>query len=499
MPAPRRATTALGLCMIMAASATTGCVVSPNEFTGSQLGAIADDKLQRVTANQEPIGGTIDLYEAMARALKYNLDHQVEIAEQAVRARELDLAHFSLLPNVVANSGYAARSNFHASNSRNILTGAESLATSTSQDKAIRTADIGFSWNILDFGLSYVRARQSADKVLIQGELRRKVALRILEDVRTAYWRAASAQRLLGRAAHVEAQAHEVEAEARSLYSAQQTSPITALTYEREVVEIQRTLGELQRELNTAMTQLGALMNVAPGTKFRVAAGSRTPGAPRAGGNIADLIHTAIENRPELREVEYRKRINEHEAHAALIELLPGVHLLAGNNFDSNSFLFNSHWVNWGAKASWNLIRVFSYPARRGVIEQQDELLDKKSLAVTMAIMTQVYVSRAKYAHALKEHRIAAKYRNVQTKLLEQIRAEAAGGRVAKQTLVREELNAVVADVKLDMAHAVAESAYANLQASIGLDPNGAEDSVGLTVAQLAAALRSGPKPHAHH
>ena len=44
----------------------------------------------------------------------------------------------------------------------------ESLATSTSQDKRLRTSEIAFSWNVLDFGLSYVRARQTADKALIE-------------------------------------------------------------------------------------------------------------------------------------------------------------------------------------------------------------------------------------------------------------------------------------------------------------------------------------------
>ena len=38
-----------------------------------------------------------DRYEAIARALKYNLDHQVELAEQSVRERELALSHYSCL------------------------------------------------------------------------------------------------------------------------------------------------------------------------------------------------------------------------------------------------------------------------------------------------------------------------------------------------------------------------------------------------------------------
>jgi hypothetical protein len=98
-----------------------GCAVSPTPLGEVEIGSKAADQLSRVTAGQEPVVGAIDLYEAMARALKYNLDHRVEVMDAALRMRELDLSHYSLLPTVVANSGYAARDNFAASSSYNIL------------------------------------------------------------------------------------------------------------------------------------------------------------------------------------------------------------------------------------------------------------------------------------------------------------------------------------------------------------------------------------------
>ncbi|MCB1519000.1 MAG: TolC family protein [Hyphomicrobiaceae bacterium] len=479
----------MALSTSVACGLLAGCAVSPVALTDVELAELADQKLADVTADQDPITGAVDLQEAIARALKYNLDHQVGLAEQAVRERELRLAHFNLLPGVVASSGYAARDSFNASNSVNVLTGNQSLATSTSQEKKLRTSDIAFSWNILDFGLSYVRARQAADKVLVQSELRRKVAVRIVENVRATFWRAVSAQRLLGQVQRVEAEARDVEREARQLSADGQTSRMTALTYEREIVELQRTIGELTRELNTALAELGALMNVQPGTRIRVAASAPVlPSLPS--GRMADLIHVAMVNRPELREVQYQKRINEHEAHAALLEMLPGLSLVAGGNYDSNDFLLNNNWVNWGAKAGWNLLKVFSYPARRDVIEEQDTMFETRSLAVTMAIMTQVYVSRVRYAHAAKEYRTARRYRDVQRELRNQIRTEAAAGRVSRQTKVREELNTLVAEAKLDLAYAAVQSAFANVETSLGRDPFGGAIAPDASVAEIAHALR---------
>lgn len=156
----------------------TGCALHPEPLTAEEIGANAASNLARVSDFQEPVSGPIDLYEAMARTLKYNLDHRVELMEAAVRAREVRLAHFSMLPNVVANSGYADRDNVLASNSVDVLTGVESLATSTSTEQDLKTSNVSFTWNVLDFGLSYVRARQAADKYLVAEENLRKVALR---------------------------------------------------------------------------------------------------------------------------------------------------------------------------------------------------------------------------------------------------------------------------------------------------------------------------------
>jgi outer membrane protein TolC len=475
---------------LLALSALGGCAVYPTPLSETELSAAAEWNTSLVVANQEPISGSVTLYDAMARALKYNLDHRVEAAEGAVRLAELDLAHYNMLPGVVANSGYAGRDNQNASSSLNLVNGVQNFGASTSQEKNIRSADIGFSWNILDFGLSYVRAHQDADKVLMQDEMRRKVIQRIIEDVRSAFWRSVSAERLMSKLSSLEGQTKAALAETRTLYNDRETSPITALTYERELVEIKQKIGEIQRELNTAKAQLAALMNLKPGTHFHLSYPSRKEGALVLKASLEDMVHTAVYNRPELREVEYKKRVNVLEADAALLEMLPGIQLYAGANVDSNDFLLNNDWVNWGAKASWNLMKVFSYRTRQDMIDRQEDMLGQRSLALTMAVMTQVHVSRIRFLHEQKELKTSAEYRDVQRRLLEQMRAEAAADRISKQTLIREEMNTLVAEAKFDMAYSQLQNAYANLFSSMGLDPYAWEINADQDVASLSASLK---------
>jgi outer membrane protein TolC len=468
-----------------------GCAVTPQPLSVSQIGATADSNLVRVDADQEPVAGPIDLYEAMARALKYNLDYKVEMMNNALKVRELDLARYDMLPQIVANGGYAGRSNFSGASSLSLLSRRQSLEPSTSSERNVFTGDLTLSWDVLDFGLSYVRAKQRADEVLIAQEQRRKVSTRIIEDVRTSYWRAVSAERLLTKLQALEDSVSTTLDNSERLAQRRLSAPLTALTYQRELVDIQAQVRRLQRELVIAKAQLAALMNLKPGTPFTLVLPDRGRALPPVRQSGEDMMIAALRNRPELREVSYRQRINAKELDAALLSALPSFRGLVGANVDSNSFLFNQDWVQWGARASWNVLNVFRYPAQKKAIRAQDTLLQQRELALTMAVITQVHVARARYAHLTEELETAAHQMAVQDKIRRQIEAGYRAGAMSQQTQLREEMNTLVAEVKYDIAYADAENAYANLFSSMGLDGYGTDLDGRETVKTLSASLAS--------
>lgn len=472
---------------------SSGCAIQPEALTTEDLAVFAADKHGRVTADQEPLAGPLTLHEAMARALKYNLDKEVEVMQAIVAEQQLRVAHFSLLPGVVSNTGYADRNNYSGGSSVEITgprqLGSESLTSSTSSERLVKTADIKFSWHILDFGLSYIRARQAADEVLIAEETQRRVVTRMLENVRTAYWRAVSSTRLSRRLKSMERRVTQALADSKALEQSGRASPLTALTYERELVEIQRELRKLAGELSSAKAQLAALANLDPGKPYEIAIPTHYPEPRTAGMSVDGMITTALENRSELREVAYRKRINAHDAEAAILKMLPGISFDATPAWNSNTFLYNSHWVAWGAQASWNLINVFSYPERRAEVEAKDALLDARALAVTMAVMTQVHVGRARLYHARRNYDTAERFYNVQQKILRHIRSSLDGGKVSEQTAIREEMNTLVAMVKRDMAYAELQSAAAGLKASMGVAPGEHLLASEMSIAEIKSAI----------
>jgi outer membrane protein TolC len=476
--------------VVTAALVLAGCTVSTRPLDQHALARIADDNMSRVTAAQEPVSGPIDVYEAIARALKYNLDQRVELMQEAVNLQELKLAGYQGLPNLVVNSGYTGRNNLAASSSFSVLSGQESLEPSTSSDKNVLDSDITLSWNVLDFGLSYVRAQQVADKVLMQREARRKALNQIVENVRTAYWRAIASEKLLSRLRAIEGKTRKAIADSRALEKERQTSPVAALTYERELLQIRREAQQIEGELRIARSQLAALMNVPPDSDFRLSGNRSGLGKPPIDVDTRKLIRVAIMNRPEVRDVAYRLRSNEKELDAALIEVLPGINAFIGPHVSTNSYLYNDNWLGWGAQASWNLVKVFQYPQRKKLIASQSELLDQRSLALTMAIMTQVHVSRARYLHARKELSTAGELKRVQRQLLQQIIATTTTEQTSEQTLIREEMNTIVSDVRYDLAYSNLQNAYGNIYASIGLDAYPLVNIERASIAEIKDALR---------
>jgi outer membrane protein TolC len=370
-----------------------------------------------------------------------------------------------------------------------LLTRRQSLEPSTSSDRGIFSGDLALSWDVLDFGLSYVRAQQTANERLISLEHRRKVANRIIEDVRTAYWRAVSAERLLSKLQQLEGNVTTTLSNSERLAERRLSAPLTALTYQRELIDIKANIQQLQRELVISKSQLGALMNLEPGTPFTLALPERTLTPPKVAAAGDEMMMAALRNRSELREINYRERINKKELDAALLKALPSLRGAIGINTDSNSFLFNANWLQYGARASWNLLNLFKLPATRKVIHAQDSLLKERELALTMAVMTQVYVARTRYAHFTGELDTAGHQHSVQDKIMYQIRSGYQVGAISQQTLLREEMNTLVSEVKYDIAYADAQNAYANLFSSMGIDEFAPDITGRETVSNLASSL----------
>ncbi|MEO0637281.1 MAG: TolC family protein [Pseudomonadota bacterium] len=428
----------------------------------------------------------------MARALKYNLDLQIELMEESLRAEDFNVARAEMLPSLVANAAWRGRNNYAGGTSIVVPSGTPTGGSATSGSfRNQLTADLALSWDILDFGVSYIQAKQAGDARLIAEERKRKVANRLLEDVRTAYWRAVSAEHLVSGLRSLAQKAEVALRQARELEQSEQASPLAALTFQRELIDIKSEIENLEDSISVAKTQLAALMNLPPNIRFKLRHSRQKASSLKVKKSADELIDLALANRSELREIAYELRSNRRELDKAILEVLPSARAFIGANLDANTLLLNSAWVPWGATVSANLMNVFKLPARRQRIEAQEALLDRRAMALAVAIVTQVHVSRARFGHAKQRFQTSQQRVGVQVKIRSQIRSAVEAGTASDQTLIREEMNTLVARAKRDIAYSEMQNTFANIYASIGIDPFDAGIDRSQSVDEISDALQT--------
>ena len=468
---------------------------------------------------QEPITAPVTLDEAIARALKYNLDLRLKKMEVAVNGKLLDVAKYDMLPNLVAGAGYMDRSNYAGGNSRlfNVQSqgGSPSQADqvsnnySTSSDMGRRLRSVEFSWNVLDFGVSYYRAKQRADEFLIAQERKRRVIQTMVHDVRFAYLRALAAQNLAAEAESVMRQADIAIEQSRAAETRGALPVQTALAYQRALVDAVALLNTRRQELDFAKAELAALMS-APTSQFTLAA-LPEQALQALPSNLGLLEDTALLNRPELREEDYRKRISGDETRRQLMQAFPNLTLGLGAQYDSNKLLYNNDWIESSARVSWNLLRVLSAPEVRKAGERQQQADDARRQALSMAIMTQTRIAVLRYGLAKNDLDLAQKSMDVDARVAAVARSGVSSKAETELELVRATARSAVSKYQRAIAYANAQAAFSRIQHSLGQDFDfGDMDAlpvgelsvqVGRTLQELQSSLptpllaNSGPRP----
>lgn len=223
---------------LSAALLLAGCgSLSPAPFTADDIRERAVQDRVQMYADQEPFAAPLTFHEAAARALKYNLDYRLKLMESALSRSLHDVSSHEMLPRLVAGAGYVHRNNDSGGSSIGILDREESLRPSTSQERQRSQANLSFSWNALDFGVSYYRAQQKANQVLMAEERRRKVVQNVLQDVRNSYWRALGAQKLIGRVDDLLGRVNQALENAKQVEKKGLMPQAQVLSYQRALLE----------------------------------------------------------------------------------------------------------------------------------------------------------------------------------------------------------------------------------------------------------------------
>ena len=437
-------------------------------------------------------GTEIDLYTAIALAINNNKDLKVKILEASLTNKKIEDVEFDMLPQMAVGGGYTSSEKYNATTSATVddndKAGTIGSSYSTSRNRDVLEQDIGFTWNALDFGLSYIRANQSSDRYLIAKENEIKVANNIARDVVRAYWRALSAKRLMEKYDPLLVKVYNALNDSQTIEELLLQKPMDALLYQKELLDIQRALQTQKQSFVNAEVELKSLMGLMPYDNINLV-GTDQP-LNELDMNLDEMEVYALLNRSELIEADYEERISVNETKAGVRALLPGLNFNATWTSSNNDYLMNKSNFEYGSSVGANLLNVFRAPKIKEINEMNTEIIREQRLALSMTVLSQVHLANIDYQLSLEGYDTADRYYNVANKITDQVRNAQQIARFGELELIREEASLLVAELRKDLAYSDLQYAVAQVYTSVGLDVV-SEDVDNINTKQLASRVKN--------
>ena len=456
--------------VLAAALVLSGCAVSPTPFTVDEIKQINSDDRRVATAGIAPFSKPVSLEEAIARTLKYNLEHRTKLFERSLAAGQLEAGKFDMLPKLVADAGYAWRDKDGTRKSLNPTTGTVSDVGYISADKTHTSGDVALLWNILDFGASYYTAKQNADRLLIANERRRKAMHTLIQNVRTAYWRALAAQMLSERLKTTIAEAEAALEDARKVSDERVKNPTESLRYRRTLLENLRLMEGVERELASARIELASLMGASPGERI-VLAEPKDMEPPKLDAPIEKMEELALTQNADLRESLYNVRIAAADTRRTLLKLLPGITFEYSYKFDDDSYLIHDQWQEAGVRVSFNLFNILSGPSQMDASERAEQVQQARRMALQMAILTQVHLVNHQYGDALRQYKRADAIYEVDGEMAKIVQSQEQTQMASRLDRISASVTFILSSVRRYQAMAKVHEAASRVQATLGLEP----------------------------
>lgn len=449
----------------------SGCAVTPAPFTEAEIKAVVEADRSAIESAVTAVTGPVTLEEAVARALKHNLDYRTRLMEQSLAAGQLQAGQYDMLPRLLTNAGYSWRDKESVRNSVDSVTGkAQETNPSISSERSRPTWDIGLSWSVLDFGVSYFNAKQNADRLLVANERRRKAMHNLIQNVRTTYWRALAAQKLRDRVKVTIDEAEEALADSQRILSNMVRNPVEPLRYQRNLLENLRLLENVERELASSEIELATLMGLRSGTRIQLVE-PELAGFKSLESGIERMEEIALLNNADLREQFYNARIAAAETRKAMLRILPNLSFDYGYKFDGDKYLINQTWQEAGAKVSMNLFNLISGPAQIRAAEMDVQVAESRRMALQMAVLSQVHLARYQYDDSLQQYQRAVSIHDVDHQLAEIATSAERSQMGNKLERISANVTSILSAIRLYHAIAKVNEATSRVQASLGLEP----------------------------
>lgn len=408
---------------------------APVAYTDWDRAIRIDTDMQTMYASTpRKIEKPIDMYMAMALALKYNYTRRVVSYQQSLI--EVGKSPANRLPEIFSSAGYVNAANHSAMDS-----------------------ELKLAWNILDVGTVYYQTKDARYQTSVAYEQSRKVIHNLLQETRVLYWKTLTAQRLLpvvdDMIEYMTLEVDELNAVSRELATRGQSLSTPDLVKKRKYMEAVKTLSSLKRELETAEVRLASLMGFHPSTEYKLV--GKEYGnfeLPDIKSSLSEMEWIALNNRPELRVRDMVTNVEEIKTSFRVFKD-PGM-----ERYKNDPQYYNRMWSKKARQIGMTVFEDVRNP-------NQSELENLRRQRMTTLVLSQVYVAWARYMSAVEDYQISQELANVSEDIAEDTTVKD-GSRAEKSQL--ESARAIEDEVKALLAYVDLQDALGNLYSTLGMD-----------------------------
>lgn len=450
----------------------TACNIAPRPFTVDESYQKAQCELQRMFAHQPPICGTLDFSQAMAHGLQFNLENRVKQANVAIKAGQMEIAEYAMLPVLGASGSIYNRSNQNATFGSNPNGTADKSQIAFGADKTLRNARLGLKWNLIDLGMGYVKTKEEGERILIAEEESRQQLQKLVQEIRAAYWAAYNAQEMKGELLEFHRELQTAKEQLNRAFADKLIPKEDLFRHQAILLDGNRKLVQLEDKLRKSTIVLRYLINL-PNDEPLVL--EKPPVSMYKIQDLRNLDFVKLDaitlvNRPELRSQGYQKRIAELGVKTAIFQALPVVTLNQGSNWDSNSFVLNHFWNDRSIEASWNIFNLLALPVSLRNVRTQVDYETLKLMALTLGALNETRIAYAHYQNTANEAKVAREQRQNAAKFYKYLNNRNKADLASPQQVILARLFMIYSSIDEMLLIADLTSALGDLYTASGFD-----------------------------
>lgn len=436
------------------------------DFAAQRQTHLSEDLASLQFEKHQTLPDPMTLDDAVAIGLQNNLDMRVSEMMAAIENDNALSEKLKMLPTLEADGTYSKSNVYNAPD----------------EDLSNKRATLSFAWNLLDFGLSYIRARQAALRTEVRKIERMRQAQNLALDIVVAYWKAVLAEQSLEKIRKIEAEVNDYRIKAEELVKQKRLDPIASKAIEKKIVELAITASNLQADISGAKIELSKLMGLGPATSFNLMRASFKAYVEKLPSPLSldslKLEKIALRGRPEFFSADIDMNIQQDEAKAALISMFPGIEFDFALYYNTNSYNVNNFWSTWGGSITSSLLSLpFQYVNWKKQ-KKTLEMMRLQRLILTAGVIVQTHIAVHDYVVKERQFRLYDDAFVIAEDLLKMSRERHQLGLLSDWAMTQRMLEDVVAMLERDRRIIDVINAYNILLVTLGRDYNRWKDAL---------------------